>query len=147
MTEMRLDEVENYNQLKEILESSSWQKFERIVGKIFEFHDYEVKINQVYTFKDTKRQYDVIAGREDCIAVDCKKWDNKRRIKYGLEKAVDDQVERVKKLPWRGDKYPVLVLSCQSPIEYHNSVPIVSVYKFNEFLSNFQAHKREILSV
>lgn len=144
---MKLEKVKNYNQLEEILKKSSWQKFEKIVGKIFEFHGYEVKINHVHTFNDTKRQYDVIAEREDCIAVDCKRWDNKRRIKYALKKAVENQVERVERLPPKKDKYPVLVLSCHSPIKYHNSVPIVSVYKFNEFLTDFQAHKREILSV
>lgn len=144
---MRLDEVENYTQLKNILEKVNWRKFEEIVGKIFEYNGYEVKISKIVSFENTKRQYDVIAKRNHYIIVDCKNWDNKRRIKHGLRKAVNDQIERVKKLSIETEKYPLIVLSCSSPIERFNKVPIISVYKLNSFLSNFSLAKQNILSI
>ncbi len=144
---MKLEQVQNYDQLRDFLDKSSWQEFEKIVGKIFEFHGYDVEVSKVVSFDETKRQYDVIAELDHYIVVDCKKWDNKRRIKYGLKKAAEDQIERVKKLDLELKAFPLIVLSCQSPLEYHSSVPIVSVYKLNKFLSNFPLHVDDILNL
>lgn len=142
---MDIEEIENYNQLENILEDSSWQNFERIVGKIFDLHGYDVEISKVVSFESTRRQYDVIAEKGHFILVDCKKWDNKRRIKSGLKRAVEDQIERARKLESCKSKYPILVMSSQTPIEFHKKVPVIPVYKLNEFLMNFQTHKRSIL--
>lgn len=144
---MRLDKIKNYDQLSRVLEESSWQRFEEIVGKIFELNDYEVEIGRVVSFGGTKRQYDVIAREENCILVDCKKWDNKRRIKHGLKRAVSDQTERVEMFESDMEKYPLLVTSSQSPIEFYEGVPIVPVYKLNLFLSNIQTNLDKILKI
>lgn len=145
MAIMELSKVSKYSQLKNILEEANWQNFEEIVGRVFELNDYEVEIGKVVQFGDTKRQYDIIARLEHCIIADCKKWDNKRRIKYGLKKAVEEQIERVKKLSGEEEKYPIIVLSCNTPLESHKRVPIISIYKLNKFLSNFPIHGERIL--
>lgn len=142
-----IEEIENHSQLKEILKDLDWQSFERIVGKIFEFHNYHVKVSEVVSFENTKRQYDVIAERDHFIVADCKKWDNKRRIKYGLEKAVDKQIERVRRLSIKKEKYPIIVISNNSPVEFYNKVPIISVHELNAFLSNFQKYNQKVLKL
>jgi len=144
---VKLEEVGSYEQLREVLERADWRRFEEIVGKIFEFHDYEVEVGKVVTFEEFKRQYDVIAERGHWILTDCKKWDNKRRIKYGLKKAVEDQIERVRKIPKEGDKYPLVVLSCNAPMRMYKKVPIVSIHELNNFLSNFFHNEKAILSL
>ena len=144
---MDLDKIRNYEQLKETIDDTCWQKFEEIVGKIFELHEYDVEVSKVVTFEDTKRQYDVLAKKDYWVITDCKKWDNKRRIKHGLKKAAEDQIERVRRLNLEEEAYPVVVVSSQSPIEFHSSVPIVSIYKLNEFLSEFDGYQREIMSL
>lgn len=144
---MRLDKIKNYRQLSQVIEKSSWQRFEEIVGKVFELHDYEVEVGKVISFGDTKRQYDVIAEGENCILVDCKKWDNKRRIKHGLRRAISDQIERVERFESDMEKYPLLVTSSRSPIKFHRGVPIVPIHKLNIFLSSFQTNIDKILSV
>lgn len=144
---MEPSKISNYSQLENILEETDWQKFEEIVGKIFELNDYEVEVSKVVQFEDTKRQYDIIARLEHCIIADCKKWDNKRRIKYGLKRAVEEQIERVKKLSWNEETYPIIVLSGNTPLKFHNGVPIISIYKLDDFLSNLPIHRENILKV
>ncbi len=144
---MEIEKIKSYSQLSEVLEDIDWQKFEDIVGKIFDFHDYDVKVSEVISFDDTKRQYDVVAEKEHIIFADCKKWDNKRRIKYGLKKAVEDQIERVEKRLFKKEKYPIIVTSNSNPIEYYMQVPIIPIYKLNEFLSKFQIHKQKTLRI
>lgn len=141
-------EIENYSQLNKILGDLDWQTFEKIVGRIFEFHEFDVKFGKVVTFEDTKRQYDVIAEKEYIVFIDCKNWDNKRRIRYGLKKAVEDQIERVEKIANdRKEKYPMIVTSNDNPIEFYKRVPIVPIQKLSEFLINFQIHKRKLLKI
>lgn len=144
---MVIDEISDYSQLKQILEESDWQSFEKIVGKIFEFHNYDVRNGVVLSFENTKRQYDVIAEKENAIFADCKKWDNKRRIKYGLKRAVEDQIERVGRTKFSKEKYPIIVTSKNSPIKRYKQVPIISVHKLSDFLSNFQMFNQKILKI
>lgn len=144
---MRLDEINNYRDLRKLLAHVSWQRFEEIVGKIFELHGYEVKVGQVITFEGTRRQYDVLARQDHCIIADCKRWDRKRRIKYGLKQAAEAQRERVQMHPAEVDKYPIVVLSCRSPIKICNQVPIISVYKLNKFLWNFPTNREKIIRI
>ncbi len=144
---MDLSEVNGYTKLEKILEKANWQRFEEIVGKIFELNDYDVEVGKVISFEDTKRQYDVLASLEHRIIADCKKWDNKRRIEYGLKKAIEEQIERVKRLPRDEEKYPVIVLSGKAPLEFHNRVPIIPIFKLNKFLSNFPIYRGEILKI
>lgn len=142
---LSLDEVNNYDEFSELLQNVSWQRFEELVGKIFELQGYDVEVGAVVSFEDTKRQYDVIAESDHLIFADCKKWDNKRRIRYSLRKSVEKQVERVERMTLEGSKYPIVVLSCDSPINYYQRVPIISVYKLNTFLSNFEVYNGNIL--
>lgn len=144
---VKLENVKTCNQLKNILETASWQRFEKLVGKIFSFHGYEVEVSKVVTFTRSKRQYDVIAKQNHTIIADCKKWSKKRRIKYGLKNAVEKQIERVKKLNVEGKIYPMVIVSCKTPIEYYRTVPVISVYKLNKFLSNFPSYKDMLLTV
>ncbi len=115
------------------------------MGEVFELHNYEVKVSEVRTFENSKRQYDVIAKKDYSIIVDCKKWDNKRRIKHALRSAVEDQIERVRKLENSERKYPMIVTSSNSPVKFHREVPVISISKLNQFLSNFQVYKEELL--
>lgn len=117
------------------------------MGEVFELHDYEVKVSEVKIFENSKRQYDVIARKDHSIIVDCKKWDNKRRIKHALKNAVEDQIERINKLESSGIKYPMIVTSSNSPIKFHREVPVIPISKLNKFLSNFQVYKERLLSL
>lgn len=141
---MELEKIRDYSQLEEILDDIEWQEFEEMVGKIFEFHDYDVTVSKVITYEKTKHQYDVIAEKGHSIIADCKKWDNRRRIKHGLKRAAKDQIDRVKRMDLKR-KYPILVTSDSSPIEFYDKVPIVPVQKLNSFISHFQENKEEAI--
>ena len=115
------------------------------MGEVFELHDYEVEVSEVKTFENCKRQYDVIAKDDYSIIVDCKKWDNKRRIRHALKSAVEDQMERVEKLENSERKYPMIVTSSNSPVKFHRDVPVIPISKLNKFLSEFQVYKERLL--
>ena len=144
---MQLNEIDSLDRLSDVIQNSSWQLFEEIVGKVFGLHGYEVEVGKVVTFEGTRRQYDVIAEKEHLVFVDCKKWDNKRRIKYALKKSVEDQVERVEKLDLEEEGYPMIVVSSSVPLEKYKEVPIVSIYKLNRFIADFSWNSEEILSL
>lgn len=140
-----LEDIKNNSQLTEVLEDMSWQNFEVMVGKIFEIHDYDVTVSKVITFEDSKHQYDIIArGKNQVVIADCKKWDNRRKIKHGLKRAARKQVNRVKKMDCE-EKYPIIITSDSSPIEFYEEIPIIPVHKLNSFISEFQKNKERLL--
>ncbi|MFP4005221.1 MAG: restriction endonuclease [Candidatus Hadarchaeia archaeon] len=144
---MKPNNIKNHEQLLNSLEDMSWQDFEVFVGKIFEFHNYRVEVNKVICYETTKHQYDVIAQKEhSTILADCKKWDNKRRIKHGLKRAAEKQIERVKKMNLK-NRYPMIVTSGESPIELYQKVPIVPIQKLNYFLTHFNRFKSKVTRI
>ncbi len=145
---MEIDDVGDFFEIEKLLNDIDWREFEQIVGKIFEFHEYDVDVSKVVTFENTKRQYDVTAKcSEYCVVTDCKNWDNKRRIKSGLKKAVEKQIERVEMLDNDIETFPLIVTSSRNPVEYFSGVPIVPIFKLNRFLLGFEFNKEKMKSV
>ncbi len=142
-----MENIDGYEKLEKILDDTDWKDFENLVGEVFRIHDYDVEVSKVVTFENTKRQYDVIGEKDHTIIVDCKYWDNKRRVKHGLKEAVKDQIERTKRLTEYSKKYPMIVTSKNVPIKFSKKVPIIPVSKLSEFLNSFEVHKDAILKI
>ncbi len=122
----------NFKTLREFedfLKRSSWQSFEGVVGSIFESHDFEAEVSVVKIFEKTKRQYDVLAKKYDLfIGVDCKKW--KRSSESAIKKAVEKQSERCSRIRAK----PMIVTLLDEDIISIKGVPVVPVFKLNDFL-------------
>ncbi len=113
---------------------SSWQEFEKKVGTLLELHDYWVETSKVVVGENTKRQYDVIARKNDkVILIDCKKWNHNRYKSSALKRAVKSQVERSEFHPGN-NKFPVIVTWFDEDIQFHEGVPIVPIGRLNDFL-------------
>ncbi|MEI6293145.1 MAG: restriction endonuclease [Methanomicrobiales archaeon] len=93
---MNFEDITCIDDLETISEESVWQNFERLTAYIFEQNDFLVKVNTVKTLNKKRRQYDVIARKNDqTFLVECKKWARHRYRLSALKKAI----EQIKKGP------------------------------------------------
>ena len=62
---MNLDDIKTIEDLEQVSKEAVWQNFEVLVGFIFEANDFQVNVNKVRTFNKKRRQYDVIAKKNN----------------------------------------------------------------------------------
>jgi len=73
----------------------AWQHFEELAAFIFSENDFLVDVRKVKTLKKKRRQYDVIAKRDNkTILIECKKWAGNRYRLSALKAAVQKHIER-----------------------------------------------------
>lgn len=123
----------NYRQFEQLVDLSTWQSFEEITGKIFEYHGFEITISKTLTKNKKRRQFDVIAQKgNSTITVDCKRWDKNRYKTAALKTAAEKQIERTN-LFFENAK-PIIVTRFSESIYSHKDVQIVPIEKLNTFI-------------
>lgn len=140
---MNFEEITCIDDLKAVSEESVWQNFERLAAFIFEQNDFLVKVNTVKTLNKKRRQYDVIARKNDqTFLVECKKWAGKRYRFSGLKKAIEQHKERTTFYEdiTQAEAIPIIVTLIEEEIRVYEGVPIVPVSRLNAFISELDNH-------
>jgi protease II len=135
---MNFEDITCIEDLETVSEESVWQNFERLAGFIFEQNDFRVKVNTVKTLNKNRRQYDVIAWKNDqTFLIECKKWAGNRYRLSALKKAIEKHKERT--AFYEGitqvEAIPIIVTLIEEEIRIYEGVPIVPVNKLNGFIN------------
>ena len=84
---MNFQDISTIEDLQKASGEAIWQNSERLVASIFDVNDFQVIINKIKTFERKRRQYDVIARKNNRIfLVECKKWAGNRPRFSALKK-------------------------------------------------------------
>jgi protease II len=122
---------------------SVWQNFERLVASIFEQNNFRVKVITVKTLNKKRRQYDVIAGKNDqTFLVECKKWAGNRYRLSALKKAIGQHKERTTFYEdlTQTEAVPFIVTLIEEEIRVYEGVPIVPVMKLDGIIRELDNH-------
>lgn len=138
-TEMdkNFEEIKGITDLEEASKDAIWQNFEKLVAFIFEENDYEVQINKVKSFSKKRRQYDVIARKNNqVLLVECKKWSGNRYRLSALKAAIKKHKERVNfyESATKEHAIPIIATFIEEDIKLYEGVPIVPILKLNSFI-------------
>jgi len=140
---MNFEEIGSIEDLETVSEDVIWQNFERLAGFIFEKNDFRVAVNTVKTLHKKRRQYDVIARRNDrTFLVECKKWAGSRYRLSALKRAVVQHKERTAfyETIMDEDAIPVIVMLIEEEVRVYEGVPLVPVRKLNSFIAELDTH-------
>jgi hypothetical protein len=143
MYEMNFEDIETIDDLERVSVESAWQNFERLAAFIFEKNDFEVRVNIVKTLQRKKRQYDVIARKNNrTLLVECKKWAGNRYRLSGLKKAIGQHKERVAfyEQVTNEEAVPLMVTLIEEEIRVYEGVPMIPVQKLNAFIGELDSH-------
>lgn len=135
---MNFDHIQSIEDLAVVSEEVVWQNFERLAAFIFEKNNFLVSVNIVKSGQKTKRQYDVIARKDNqTFLVECKKWAGNRYRLSAIKKAVEQHKERAAfyQTITNEDAVPLLVTLIEEEIQVYEGVPIVPVQKLNSFVN------------
>ena len=135
---MNFENINSIEDLEQVSKEAVWQNFERLVGFIFEMNDFQVNINRVRTFNKKRRQYDVIAKKNERIyLVECKKWAGNRYRLSALRKAIRQHKERTnfyRNLTGE-EAIPIIVTLIEEDIKFFEDMPIVPIFRLNSFIN------------
>lgn len=135
---MNFDSIKSIEGLEKVSKEIVWQNFERLAAFIFEENGFQVKTNTVKTLNKKRRQYDVIAKKNNqTYLVECKKWAGNRYRLSAIKRAVIQQKERTYFYEdvTGEDAIPIIVTLIEEEIQFYEEVPIVPILKLNSFLN------------
>jgi protease II len=135
---MNFEDISTVDDLERVSKEVIWQNFERLVGFIFEANNFQVDINKVRTLNKKRRQYDVIAEKNDkTYLIECKKWSGNRYRLSAIKRAIEkhkDRAEFYRNLTGK-DAIPIIVTFIEEDIKFHEDVPIVPIFRLNSFIN------------
>ncbi len=135
---MNFDSIKSIEGLEKVSKEIVWQNFERLAAFIFEENGFQVKTNTVKTFNKKRRQYDVIARKNNqTFLVECKKWAGNRYRLSAIKRAVIQQKERAYFYEdvTGEDAISIIVTLIEEEIQSYEEVSIVPILKLNSFLN------------
>jgi protease II len=138
---MNFEDIKNFEDLQKVSKEVIWQNFERLTAFIFEENNFKVKVNTVKTFKNKRRQYDVIARKNDeTFLIECKKWTGARYRLSALKTAIKQHKERAEffRNLTEENVIPIIVTLIEEEIQFYEKIPIVPILKLNSFLSEVE---------
>ena len=140
---MNFEEIESIGDLEKVSEESLWQNFERLAAFIFGENGFTVRVNTVKTLNRKRRQYDVIAWKDNqTFLIECKKWSGNRYRLSALKRAILQHKERTAfyKSITGEDAIPLIVTLIEEEILVFEGVPLVPVLKLNSFIAELDNH-------
>jgi len=135
---MNFEDIKDHKDLQKISKEVAWQHFEELVAFIFSENDFQVEVRKVKTFKKKRRQYDVIAKKENkTTLVECKKWAGNRYRLSGLKAAVQKHKERSEfyRVLTNEMVSPIIVTFIEEEILIIEGVPIIPIFRLNSFIN------------
>jgi len=140
---MDFEDITGTEDLETVSEESVWQNFERLAAFIFEKNNFGVTVNTVKTLNKKRRQYDVIAWKNNqTFLIECKNWAGKRYRLSALKSAIVQHKERTTfyETITNEDAIPLIVTLIEEEIRVFEGVPIVPVHKLNSFINELDNH-------
>jgi hypothetical protein len=147
MTTMNFEDIKTIEDLDRVSKEVEWQSFEVLVGSIFEANDFQVNINKVRTSNRKRRQYDVIAKRNDITyLIECKKWAGNRYRLSALKRAIEQHRERTEfyRNLTEENPIPIIVTFIEEDIRLYEDMPIVPILRLNSFISEVD---RDVITI
>jgi hypothetical protein len=138
---MSFEDIKTIDDLERVSKEVVWQNFEVLVGFIFEANDFQVNINKVRTFNKKRRQYDVIAKKNDkTYLIECKKWAGNRYRLSALKKAIEKHKERTEfyRNLTEEKSIPIIVTFVEEDIKFYEDMPIVPILRLNSFINEIE---------
>ena len=138
---MEFEDIHDIEDLETVSTKSVWQNFERLAAFIFEKNDFQIRVNTVKTFQKKRRQYDMIAKKDDqTFLVECEKWAGNRYRLLALKKAIIQHKKRTVfyESVTNEDAIPLIVALIEEEIHVFVGVSIVPVSKFNAFIHELE---------
>lgn len=130
----------------------NWKEFEEFCA--FAFHAYSYVVYRNFRFKCDSRRFEIdVVGvkRPYVLCVDCKRWSAGRFSvlhKYAINhtRKVEilstcfDALNKLRVFDWSEILFlPVMLTVHEDKMKVYDGIPIVPVFKFNSFLSEFEA--------
>jgi hypothetical protein len=118
---------------------SNWSNFEKFVSEVLELHHFDSYWNVNLTVGGVRRQFDVIAKKNnEILGIDCKFWDNKKSKKSGLINSVKKQKERclIAAKLFGINITPLIVTNKEDLCGCFEDTSIVPLNKLNNYLLN-----------
>jgi len=140
---MNFEDIAAFAELETVSRESVWQNFERLAAFIFEKNEFCVTVNTIKTLNKKRRQYDVIARKNDqTFLIECKKWAGNRYRLSALKGAILQHKERTTfyEQIMNDAAVPLIVTLVEEEIRVYEGVPIVPVLKLNAFINESDNH-------
>ncbi|HPT19487.1 MAG TPA: restriction endonuclease [Methanothrix sp.] len=134
---MDFEDIRSAGDLQRVSEEAVWQNFERLAAFIFEQNGFSALRGRIVTLNRRRRQYDVIARKNDkTFLVECKRWSGSRYRLSALLRAVEQHRERCEfyRAATGERARPVIVTLIEEEVQFHDGIPIVPIHKLNSFL-------------
>ena len=160
LTRIIIQFIEKNFPIEDLSEVLNWVQFEYLCMKIFEFNDFECKIH--YCFRDAGKRFeiDILAYRNGLIlAADVKHWSARQGKRSMLVKYAEKQDSRTGRLV-QSEKFrqdynhipvksliPLIITWYDENIQFHERIPIIPVYKLNNFLNSFEQSDLKTYSI
>lgn len=154
---MNLQELENLlktgKDIEEILKKQSWKEFEDIVAQILVEHGFEVERNFRFTLNKKRHEIDIIAKRfDEILCIDCKKWNIRPGKKTAIKAAAKKQVGRTKKYKKFAklkskNICPMVITFLDEDIVLADKVPVIPVWKLNDFMNDFSEYQNDLRKI
>jgi protease II len=138
---MNFEDINTVEDLERVSTEVVWQNFERLVGFIFEVNEFQVNVNKVITFNKKRRQYDVIAKKDDrTYLIECKKWAGNRYRLSALKKATEQHRERTNfyRNLTEEEVIPIIVTLIEEDIKFYEDMPIIPIFRLNSFINEVE---------
>lgn len=143
------EKISRGQSIEEVIEDLDWQEFEYFCAKILEEHEWNVTKN--FRFKTESRyEIDILATKgSNALAIDCKRWDDRKGKASQLKIAARKQLERtgeMRKIKFLfadySELFPVIITWFEENITKEQGVWIVPVFKLNSFLLEIDKYIR-----
>jgi hypothetical protein len=115
----------------------AWADFEKFVSEVLKLHNFESFWNVNVTINGSRRQFDIIARKNnDIIGIDCKFWDNKKTKAGRLVDSALKQKERCLLLDglFGLTIIPLIVTNKEDLCGEFENINIVPLNKLNNYL-------------
>jgi len=151
--------LENGVDIEQVCKTAGWRDFEDLVALIVESNEYRTWKHFRFRMEDRIREVDVLAIKGPLmLAIECKRWrkswktmETRRVAENHLEKtmfllkALPNLATRLDPVNWRvATLLPVVLTLSETPIMVEKGVPVVPIYRFKNFLSDFEGHLEEL---
>jgi len=150
--------LQNGLQLDEILRILTWRNFELIVAGIYELNGFHTIRNFHFTTRNGKNEIDIIAIKNQYAhIVECKHW-LKTRVTSNITRIVEHHLTRTTHFKDIAQRVftrlvlnkpeiiliPVIIVPPKNIPEIVSGVPIVTLYKLQDFINRFEEYIDEI---
>ena len=135
---MIFKDIKNIEDLQKVSKEVAWQHFEELAAFVFEENNFQVEAGKVKTANKKRRQYDVIAKKNNrTFLVECKKWAGNRYRLSALKAAIEKHKERSEfyRILTNENVIPIIVTLIEEEIIFYEGIPIVPILKLNAFIN------------